>query len=184
MGGHLLDKELTKYATGIYKNFIETGTYKGETSRLAASCFETVYTIEIVPELYEYSLKKAVDENFSNIQSYLGDSLVCLPRICKQLKDPSIFFLDAHQSGPDTSNNGKWVPLMEEIDIILSNVDENTPHLFIIDDVRLFSKHWDWENISENTIYERFSSHNKNVNTFYVENDRLYVGVGHQVCTK
>ena len=174
MGGHLLEEELQQYANGIYKNFVETGTYKGETSRLAARCFNNVYTIEIVPELYQLSVQHALDENFTNIHPYLGDSIVHLPSICAQLSEPSIFFLDAHQSGPDTSNNGKWVPLLEEIDIILDNITEDA-HLFIIDDVRLFSKHWDWAQVSENSIYTKFTEHGRSVTNFYIENDRLYV---------
>jgi hypothetical protein len=178
MGGNLFEQELHTICEQFQhpiENFVETGTYKGDTTRLASTLFTNIFTIEIVPDLYNESMKTAQNENITNIKFFLGDSLKILPGICDQLSGNTLFFLDAHQSGHDTSNNGKWVPLMEELDIILSNVQG--PTLFVIDDVRLFSKHWDWEGISENSIYQTFVKHQKHIQLFYVENDRLIVSI-------
>lgn len=178
MGGNLFEQELIdilkKFGMSI-ENFVETGTYKGNTSRLASKLFRNVFTIEIVKELYLESVQKAKEENINNITFLFGDSLQKLPIICDTMltSGNTLFFLDAHQSGPDTSNNGKWVPLMEELEIILSKI--NSPTLFIIDDVRLFSKFWDWDGISEKSISQLFSEHGKQINLFYVSNDRLII---------
>jgi hypothetical protein len=183
MGGSLQYEEILeiyrKYpAFKKITSFVETGTYKGDTSLMAAKYFEKVFTMEIVEELYLGSKERATREGVTNITFYLGDSLDNLPKILPQIKEGAVFFIDAHQSGPDTSNNKKQlVPLFEELDIILTQ--ELGPSLFIFDDVRFWKYQsqsaWDWAHISDKKILERFGHHDKDIIDFFISNDRFFV---------
>lgn len=185
MGGSLfvedLDNVYKKYPkTKKIKMLVETGTYKGDTCIPMSKLFDKVITIEIVKELYEYSKNKAEEQNITNIDFYLGDSMNILEYIKEEYKNGAIFFMDAHQSGPDTGNNGKiHVPLLEELEIILKN---NILHsVFIFDDLRFFdsniNKPWDWKHISIPKILDVFEKYNYMVIDHYAENDRYFVVV-------
>ena len=97
-----------------------------------------------------------------------------LTLIVPQVSDGSVFFIDAHQSGPDTGNNGKWVPLVEELDIILET--KLGPSVFIFDDVRLWKKKcWDWAHITEKSILDQFKKKDVVVIKSYEKGDRFWV---------
>jgi len=83
---------------------------------------------------------------------------------------PTMFFLDAHQSGNDTSNNGKNVPLLDELNIILKN--NYYPCIIIIDDVRLFDNYWDWKGITVQHILNIFGNRLKDHS---ISNDRMII---------
>jgi len=108
---------------GDYKSFIETGTYKGETSIWASKIFDNVFTCEASRSIYD----KLNFHNYSNIKSFYGESKDFLPTA---LIMSSIIYLDAHNSGGQTFNS---YPLLEEIDAI-NNSDLN--HTIIVDDAR------------------------------------------------
>jgi hypothetical protein len=182
MGGSLEYKEISDFVgMDIYKNiknFVETGTYKAETTLMAAKKFDNVYTTEIVPDLHNESKSKAISSNVKNITFLLGDSVELLKNIVPKVLEGAVFFLDAHQSGCDTSNNGKnHVPLFQELDVILGtyNGKKVGPSIYIIDDLRLFSKFWDWEGISTQTIIKKFKEHGHSVDCFFSQQDRFYV---------
>jgi len=133
--------------------------------------------MEIVKNLYEGSKKRALEQNKTNIKFLLGDSVHHLKHITPQVKDGAVFFIDAHQSGGDTGNNGKNVPLMEELKVILST--ELGPSLFIFDDLRFFVHHkqhaWDWTDVSEIGIIKTFLVRGYHVERFFTKNDRFFV---------
>jgi len=182
MGGSLLYEEITSVTKDDikYQNikyFVETGTYHADTTLMAADHYEKVYTMEIVQNLYEGSKKRALEAGKNNIEFLLGDSVQHLKTIVPKVKEGAVFFIDAHQSGPDTSNNGKQVPLMEELKVILST--KLGPSLFIFDDTRFWVQHdqhaWDWADVSEQGIIKTFFDHNYHVEKFFVKNDRFFV---------
>ena len=183
MGGSLLLEDLE----GVYKRYpktrniktlVETGTYKGDTCIPMSKVFDKVITIEIVENLHEYSKEKAKEQNIENIEFYLGDSIKVLGDLKPKFRNGAVFFMDAHQSGTDTGNNGKiFVPLLEELDIILRcNVSHS---VFIFDDLRFFNdnaeKPWDWDHISISKILEMFKKYYYMVIDHYTENDRFFV---------
>ena len=179
MGGGLDIHELMNISyikTNNIQNFVETGTYKAQTTKMAATLFETVYSTEIDNRLYKDALTTCKD--LKNVNLLYGDSLDLLQIITPNVVDGSVFFLDAHVSGADSSWNGTdRVPLMEEINIILSH--KLGPSVFILDDVRFWKNQsqtaWDWEHICVDTILDNFSKNGYEVQDSYISNDRFFI---------
>ncbi len=113
------------------KNFIETGTYKGNSSIWAAKHFEKVYTIELNEDLFnEASSRKDAPSNITFIQ---GNSKDELPKIIEKLEGQSIFWLDGHwcmgAGGKDDE-----CPLIKE----LLDISKTKDSIILIDDARCF----------------------------------------------
>jgi hypothetical protein len=116
------------------RDFVETGTYYGETADWAASHFDHVTTIEYSRPIYEETTARLHQKR--NINFIFGDSRTELKTIIPKLSRPTIFWLDSHWSSGDTYGKNDECPLIEEIRII--NTSE-TPHFLFIDDARLFT---------------------------------------------
>jgi hypothetical protein len=56
----------------LYDTFVETGTYLGITTKVAARHFKKVYTIELNPDILNKTKQELSD--FSNIEFFCGDS--------------------------------------------------------------------------------------------------------------
>jgi hypothetical protein len=181
MGGSLTFEEILKACKKAksmsgwnheLKNFIETGTYKGDTTCMAAKSYNQVYTVEIFEPLYQEAKERARREGLDNINFYLGDSLVKLEEIAPLVKEGGVFFIDAHISGHDSSwNHSERVPLIHEIEIILKSLEG--PSLFIVDDARLWlNEVWDWSHVTNDRICSLFGD---KISTSFIKNDRFYV---------
>jgi hypothetical protein len=115
--------------------FVETGTFKGETTSWAAGNFGKVYTVEFSSVLYDTAFKRL--SKYQNVKCYFGSSTKRLPEILSQLNETAIFWLDAHWCGGITYGAGEECPLLNEIALI---IQQNENHIIIIDDARLFLK--------------------------------------------
>lgn len=160
------------------KNFVETGTYLGETCIDNSTHFDTIYTIEIMESLYEKAVESANKLNINNINFYLGDSLQIIPEIMSYVKDGAIFFIDSHISGTGTGYNGvHYVPLLEELEIILDY--KFGPSVFIFNCTRFWkgsiNQVWDWEHITFSKVIDLFIKKNIKLTSFYEENDKFWV---------
>lgn len=158
------------------KIFIESGTYQPVVVKGAlriptvfhmAPHFETLYTIEIVEEIYRNSVDFVEDErnpfkeDSKKINFTLGDSQEKLREICKLILDvPALFHLDGHYSaswnGVATGKSASGdVPLYGELEAIR---DHFRPAAIVVcDDLRLFGKkyeHGDWSQITRERIRE------------------------------
>jgi rRNA maturation protein Rpf1 len=85
-------------------NFVETGTFQGNTAYWASRNFENVITVEFSEVIYKQVTEKYRD--VSNIKFCFGHSTAQLAEIVPSLKSPAIFWLDAHWSGGSTYGEG------------------------------------------------------------------------------
>lgn len=119
--------------------FIETGTYIGESIAAALKAgFTKVKSVESYLQSHQYSTKRFYQNE--NVELFFGRSVDLLPEMIKDIPIPSVFWLDAHPSGPGTSGHEGWLKgdkevfqdtiLTKEIDIILAH----GKHILLIDD--------------------------------------------------
>lgn len=172
MGGCLTPEDI-KFILLIYpflniNTAIETGTYKGESSRLLSKFFKHVHTFEIHKPLYDKAVQDS--KHIDNITFHYGDSVKLLPNILNTINGSVLYFIDAHTAGTGTGWNGdELVPLLTELRLILKLKKDMS--VFIFDDVRLFNKYDDWKAITTETIKKEF----RNVIYDVIYNDRYYV---------
>lgn len=98
-------------------NFIETGTYMGQTCAVVHRAFKHSYTIEIDEMLFTRAQKKF---NNKPITVLHGDSEKQLDLLLPSIKESSMFWLDAHASGGVTGGaSSQEVPLaLRELAVI------------------------------------------------------------------
>lgn len=114
--------------------FVESGTFKGVTASWAADLFDRVITIELSPEIHkETSARLSSRANISFRQGHTGSVLA---EILPNMREPAIFWLDAHWSGLNTAGREEECPLLGELALL-----NETPvsHFILIDDARLFT---------------------------------------------
>lgn len=115
------------------RQFVETGTFRGDTAHWASGHFEEVCTIELSPEYHAAALRRFADNK--RVRPLAGNSPEVLAALMPTIVGPAIFWLDAHWSGMDTSGRGKECPLLEELEAINASPED---HVVLVDDARLF----------------------------------------------
>jgi hypothetical protein len=114
-------------------DFVETGTYRGDTAAWAAGHFPRVTTIELSPAYCAAAQTRFHDQ--PNVRVLGGDSSTVLREVVPALAGPALFWLDAHWSGLDTAGQEAECPLLAEIALINA---APLPHVLLVDDARLF----------------------------------------------
>jgi hypothetical protein len=109
--------------------FIETGTWKAQTTKWASENFQKVYSIEIDEGYHNRAKGLGIKAEF-----ILGSSADELPKIVKRLKKPAIFWLDAHAC-KDQHTLTDPCPLITELAAIKKS---GLKHLLLIDDAKYF----------------------------------------------
>jgi hypothetical protein len=102
------------------KNFVETGTGYGDTSLAATHLFQKVWTVEIVPGVFNQQrteLQQAAQQG--KVIRENGNTVDVLRRWMPDLDaaGPSLFYLDAHWPGMG-DKIGTECPLLEELEVI------------------------------------------------------------------
>lgn len=119
------------------KILFETGLYKGEGVEKSLRHFNTIYSCDIVKEFVDAAKLKFKNE--PHVILFHGDSKDCIKSVLN-IKDPILFYLDAHYSGGPTGGqeicNG--CPVLEELKTIGQRA--NNKDIIIIDDIRLMGK--------------------------------------------
>lgn len=118
------------------KNFVETGTYEGNSTSTAAAIFEHVYSIELSPQYHAHAMQRFINQN--NVHLYLGDSAKMLPVLLNEIEGKTILFLDGHYSGGSTACGNVETPILEEL-IAIKNSTLDKP-IILIDDIRFFTR--------------------------------------------
>lgn len=148
---------LSKYVNDV---FFETGTYLGDSVKLALECgFKKVVSIEIYEPLHVNNVKLFEKETAEgSVELIFGDSLVEMKRLGETFTERTTFWLDAHV---DFGDGGvKICPLYEEIESIGLSPIKN--HTILIDDLRCLGvNHWGAE-ISLEGIKSRILNINPN----------------------
>jgi hypothetical protein len=118
--------------------WVETGTYKGDSTALLAKGGNTVYTVE--PDLRLYERAKKRFEGMPNIHVLHGLSETRLPELLPTLKGKIGFWLDGHYSGGTTHQGPIDCPIRDELALIKKNKYLYTEGLTVlVDDVRCFN---------------------------------------------
>lgn len=114
---------------------IETGTYQGNMVEASLRTFDKIYSIELDEALWAAAQKKFAQQ--SHVRLLQGDSAHLLPEILQQLREPALFWLDAHYSGGETARGEQDTPVSAELMSILSHPIPE--HVILIDDARCFT---------------------------------------------
>lgn len=116
------------------KTFVETGTYLGDTIDSVVNQFDKVYSVELDKKLYQRA--KKLFKNDISVHLVFGDSGTKIKEILREIKEPALFWLDAHYSGAGTARGKKDSPVSQELRAILNHKIKK--HIILIDDARLF----------------------------------------------
>jgi hypothetical protein len=128
---HGVKRKVMSASKGLFAKFpnrvfIETGSLFGDGIQQALDeGFKCVYSIEILPELYEKCLERFKDR--PEVHMILGDSGKLLGALLLTIDEPVTFWLDAHNG---VSNSR----LLEELEAIKNHPIKN--HTILIDDLR------------------------------------------------
>lgn len=133
-----------------YTILVETGTYLGDMVNAQRKNFQKIYSIELGKDLYLRAVERF--KSYRHINMIQGDSAIALDQITKELKDPVIFWLDAHYSGGITALGDKECPIFGEIDAIFKYTN-HLPHILLVDDARCFVGQNDYPTIERLSHY-------------------------------
>jgi hypothetical protein len=117
----------------LLRRAVETGTYRGDTTRALAEVFPDVVTIELSEQLHDAAAKRL--HHLGNVRALQGDSRALLTDIVKDVV-PTMYFLDGHWSTGITAGKNSECPIMDELAVIADGPPEDC---IIIDDARLFA---------------------------------------------
>jgi len=138
------EKVFTKY--GIPDaSWIETGTYRGTTTKYLSERFPHVYSIEPGLDLYKSACKRF---DGTNVTLFNDVSENVFPTLLPTLKGDFNFWLDGHYSAGITFKGHKDCPVEDELLAIEKNFNNFSKLSILIDDVRCF-----WPSNSENSDY-------------------------------
>jgi hypothetical protein len=144
-----------------YQVAVETGTYKGASTRILRELISSVYTIESDLVLYERA--RQVLANDPNIHVLFGSSPVVLPSILNSLDRCALFWLDAHWFPEVPEVADPQCPLLEELSV-LAQWPFIGDSCVLIDDARMFSgplekcyRAGDWPTLREVITAARFT---------------------------
>jgi hypothetical protein len=111
---------------------VETGTFLGDTVQAMRREFRTIYSIELSTVLYDDA--RARFARAPNVNLLQGDSADVLPRLAREIAEPTLFWLDGHWSEGITALGDLESPLRPELAAVLAR--DNRGDVILIDDAR------------------------------------------------
>jgi hypothetical protein len=112
---------------------VETGTYRGGTTRELAAMFPAVVTVELSPEIHAAAVEAL--SGVPGITALQGDSREKLGGLADP-ETPTLWFLDGHWSGGPTAGQDAECPVLHEIAALAGG---HANDCVLIDDARLFA---------------------------------------------
>jgi hypothetical protein len=123
------------------KTLIETGTFRGVTTRRCAPLFQRIYTIEIDPQLASAAARHL--KPFPHITVIEGDAQKEVLRILSSKTERDVLiFLDGHYSGAGTGMGDKPEPAADILEALGKHVDSIVG--IVVDDFREFGAAPGW----------------------------------------
>ena len=116
------------------RTLIETGTFSGGTIAAVKRRFDRIVSIELSPEWHARAVARF--GSLRHVTLVHGDSATRLPEVLQTLREPALFWLDAHYSGPLTARGAIDSPIVRELDAIRAHGISG--HVILIDDMRDF----------------------------------------------
>ena len=144
---HAVKQAIVKEYEAKYRQpvFIETGTYMGEMIDAVLNLFPKIISIEFDLKLAQRAKNKY--SSMRHVTILQGDSGTLLPELLAGIKEPCLFWLDAHYSGGVTGQADSETPIVKEIKAILEHPCSN--HVILIDDAREFTGNNNYPTLEE-----------------------------------
>jgi hypothetical protein len=127
------------------KQFVETGTYLGDTLEYIAREGVVCTSIELSEQLHAKAMVRFA--GFENVNLILGDSARKMPMLLNAIEKPTLFWLDGHYSGDFTAKGEKDSPILAELEAIYNHPVAG--HVILIDDARCFDGTNDYPQLDE-----------------------------------
>ena len=116
------------------RTLIETGTFAGGTIDALHRRFDRIVSIELSADWYARAVARFGARR--HVTLVHGDSGTRLPEVLQTLREPALFWLDAHYSGPMTARGAIDSPIVRELEAIRAHPVKG--HVILIDDMRDF----------------------------------------------
>jgi hypothetical protein len=116
--------------------WVETGTYRGETTAVLARVARRVYSIEPEPKLLARARARFLTT--PNVEILGGLSEEILPALLPRISGDVCFWLDGHYSEGETFQGPKDTPIIEELAAIAAVAPRLDRLVVMVDDVRCF----------------------------------------------
>lgn len=122
--------------------WVETGTYKGTSTKFFSKYSKFVHTIEPEYNHYFSTKNELKDKGYKNIKFYNGTSEEMLDKVLNDIECENLsIWLDGHWSGGDTFLGDNPTPVLEELKIIKKYCDKFNKISILIDDIRDFNNY-------------------------------------------
>ncbi len=117
------------------RRFVETGTFRGDSTAIGLKVFEECWSVELSPALFEAARQRFADE--PRLRLFQGESPAFLKSQAEAFRSsPTVFWLDAHWCAADhTAGEDSQSPLLEELQAL---APLHADGVVLIDDARLY----------------------------------------------
>lgn len=134
-----------------------------------ADSFDRLVSIELSPELFAKANERF--SGVSKIELKYGNSAELLCEVLRDIREPCLFWLDAHYSGGITARGDIDTPIVKELRSILTHRIRN--HVILIDDARCFGTMKDYPSISE--LDRLLTRHSRWFRQLFVKDDIIRI---------
>lgn len=128
-----------------FRTFVETGTFFGDMIEAIHRDFDRVHSVELDEKLHRRAVRRFAGTG--NVALHQGDSGKVLPGLVDTLREPTLFWLDAHWSRGVTAKGDLDTPVSLELETVIRHPIEG--HVALIDDARLFGAAKDYPSIDQ-----------------------------------